>query len=374
VRVVLDGSPLLAARGEPLRGGVATAVLAWCAGFARALTAPDEVIVRVPAGAAIPAGLAGPRLRVEPVPVGEADPVRAARRVRATLARTAHADADVVLSPWSAFPAASVPVVATVHELPFVRWGPIEGRARSLLHRRRLAQDVRECAAIVVPSEATRADLLSLHPDAAPRVHVVPHGFDPAPWSAAARALREPAAGEARGILVGATHARKGIDVFLGALESLKDLPLSWTLVGSPGGRVARRLAAWHNVRVIDALDTPALAREIASSSLLVYPSRSEGFGYPPLEAMAAGVPVIASDAGSIPEVVGDAARLVPPGDPVALAAAVREVVLTPGLRARLVAAGAARAGAFPPEATARRLLAVLRDAAALRDPAGESP
>jgi glycosyltransferase involved in cell wall biosynthesis len=366
VRVVLDGSPLLAARGEPLHGGVATAFLAWLTGLSRVLEAPDEVLVRVPAAARVPDDLRTGRLRFEPATVGDVDPVRAARRLRALLAKTTHADADVLLSPWSAFPAARVPVVATVHELPFVRLGPIEGLARAILHRRRLAQDVAQCAAIVVPSEATRADLLSLHPDAAPRVRVVPHGFDPAPLRAAARATtrREP-----RGILVGATHARKGIDVFLGALDALRDLPLSWTLVGRPGGRFARGLAAWHNVRVTDALTADALALEIASSALLVYPSRSEGFGYPPLEAMAAGVPVVASEAGSIPEVCGEAVLYVPPGEPRALADAVREVTGDAALRARLVAAGAARADAFPPEATARRLLDVLRDAAELHAP-----
>jgi glycosyltransferase involved in cell wall biosynthesis len=218
-----------------------------------------------------------------------------------------------------------------------------------------------------VPSEATRADVLELHPDAAPRVRVVPHGFDPAPFRAAGAARGSaPAARPRRGVLVGATHARKGIDVFLAALEAMRDLEVEWTLVGRPGGRFARRAAAWHNVRVIDPVPADALAAEVAAASVLVYPSRSEGFGYPPLEAMAAGVPVVASDAGSIAEVCGDAARLVPPGDPTTLAAAVREVLEDDALRARLIAAGAARADAFPPERSAERLLAVLRAAAAM--------
>jgi glycosyltransferase involved in cell wall biosynthesis len=220
---------------------------------------------------------------------------------------------------------------------------------------------VKRCAAIVVPSEATRADLLSLHPEAEALVKVVPHGFDPAPFRLAARAGKR---AEPRGILVGATHARKGIGTFLDALPLLLDVPISWTLVGRPGGPFARRLAAWHNVRVIEALPIERLAEEIAASTLLLYPSLSEGFGYPPLEAMAAGVPVVAAGAGSIPEVCGEAARLAAPGDPAALAAAVREVVGDARLRARLIAAGTTRADAFPLEETARRLLAVLSEAA----------
>ena len=373
MRVVVDGSPLLPLRGEPLHGGVATAVAAWLVGLDRVTVSPDRVVVRLPAGSRPPAGLSNPRLVLEEVAVGDVDPVRAARRLRASLARLAHDGADVLLSPWSAFPPARVPVVATVHELPFVRAGPVEGVARAVLHRRRLAKDVAECAAIVVPSEATKADLLTLHPDASPRVRVVRHGFDPRPFRAAALARAAgPAEGRRRGVLVGSTHARKGVDVFLGALESMRDLDVRWTLVGRPSGRFARGLSAWENVRVLDPLPTDALAAEVAAASVLVYPSRSEGFGYPPLEAMAAGVPVVASAAGSIPEVCGDAARLVPPDDPAALAAAVREVLLGAALRARLVAAGAARADAFPPELAAERLLAVLRAAAAMGAPTAE--
>jgi glycosyltransferase involved in cell wall biosynthesis len=96
---------------------------------------------------------------------------------------------------------------------------------------------------------------------------------------------------------------------------------------------------------------------------MLVYPSRSEGFGYPPLEAMAAGVPVVASRAGSVPEVCGGAADLVPPGDPVALARAMGRMRDDAAWRARHVALGRERARAFPVADAARRLWAVLEAA-----------
>ena len=75
-------------------------------------------------------------------------------------------------------------------------------------------------------------------------------------------------------------------------------------------------------------------------AAVLAYPSLYEGFGFPPLEAMAAGVPVVATAAGAVPEVVGDAAELVAPGDHVAMAAALARVLDDAGLRARLVEAG----------------------------------
>jgi alpha-1,3-rhamnosyl/mannosyltransferase len=86
----------------------------------------------------------------------------------------------------------------------------------------------------------------------------------------------------------------------------------------------------------------------LAGASVLAYPSLYEGFGHPPFEAMAAGVPVVTTTAGSLPEVVGDAAELVPPGDEAALADALTRVLTDDALRAELVARGRRRAGAFP--------------------------
>jgi glycosyltransferase involved in cell wall biosynthesis len=85
-------------------------------------------------------------------------------------------------------------------------------------------------------------------------------------------------------------------------------------------------------------------------ASALVFPSLYEGFGQPPLEAMACGCPVACSNAGALPEVVGDAARLFDPHDPAAIAAAVRDVLDAPAEWQRL---GLARAASFSWEATA---------------------
>jgi glycosyltransferase involved in cell wall biosynthesis len=94
----------------------------------------------------------------------------------------------------------------------------------------------------------------------------------------------------------------------------------------------------------LDEADRYVLLRE---ASVLAYPSLYEGFGLPPLEAMAAGVPVVATRAGGVPEVVGDAAELVVPGDAAALARALARVIDDDDVRARLVASGRIRAAAF---------------------------
>ena len=87
-------------------------------------------------------------------------------------------------------------------------------------------------------------------------------------------------------------------------------------------------------------VDESTLAGLLRSASVLAYPSVYEGFGFPPLQAMAADVPVVATRAGSLPEVLGDAASLVPVGDSAALAEALSNVLESEDVRSQLVARG----------------------------------
>jgi alpha-1,3-rhamnosyl/mannosyltransferase len=249
-------------------------------------------------------------------------------------------------------------VVPTVHELPFVSLGPIEGRWRTWRHRRWLARDVARAARIVVPSQATRRDLLALHPSAAERVEVVPWGFDPGWWEWSREAADALPARPPYAVIVGTGDSgggshKKGLDTALAAFDRLPP-GLSLAIVGEGRFRHPRVLT----VAPPGDLPTgaPAHGPLVGGARMLLYPSRSEGFGFPPLEAMAA-------DVGAIPEVTGDAALRVPPGDPDALADAIRRVHEDETLRARLVARGRERARGFPPAEAARRLLDVLRRA-----------
>jgi glycosyltransferase involved in cell wall biosynthesis len=113
-------------------------------------------------------------------------------------------------------------------------------------------------------------------------------------------------------------------------------------------------------------LDDPALTSVLGGATALAYPSRYEGFGFPPLQAMAAGVPVVTTTAGAIPEVVGDGAVLVPPGDAEALAGALADVLDGRDVDA-LVARGRSRAAAFTWEACGAGLADLYRAAAADR-------
>jgi glycosyltransferase involved in cell wall biosynthesis len=111
----------------------------------------------------------------------------------------------------------------------------------------------------------------------------------------------------------------------------------------------------------INESDLPVLYN---GAELFIFPSLYEGFGLPPLEAMACGAPVIAARAGALPEVMADAGMLVPPGEPAALADALERISADAGLRADLAARGRERCRAFSWEATARRTAAVYRELA----------
>lgn len=101
-----------------------------------------------------------------------------------------------------------------------------------------------------------------------------------------------------------------------------------------------------------------------ASAAAFVFPSQYEGFGLPPLEAMACGTPVVTSNVSSLPEVVGDAAVLVKPDNVFDIARGIQEVLLDEGLRAELIRRGHQQAGRFSWERTARQVLEIYNEAA----------
>ena len=118
----------------------------------------------------------------------------------------------------------------------------------------------------------------------------------------------------------------------------------------------------------LGAVSEPQLHMLYRGATAVVYPSLYEGFGFPLLEAMATGVPVIASRAASMPEVLGDAGLLLDGTDSKAWSDALVRIVHDEPLRTRMRAAGLARAAAFTWERTARITLDVYRHVATRRD------
>jgi glycosyltransferase involved in cell wall biosynthesis len=116
-----------------------------------------------------------------------------------------------------------------------------------------------------------------------------------------------------------------------------------------------------HFIGHVSDADKPAL---YSAATLFVYPSLYEGFGLPPLEAMACGTPALVSDRASLPEVVGDAALAVDPLDAGALSGAIERLWADQALRRRLIAAGRRRAASFTWERTTEQTIAAYREAA----------
>jgi glycosyltransferase involved in cell wall biosynthesis len=126
--------------------------------------------------------------------------------------------------------------------------------------------------------------------------------------------------------------------------------------------KLVRRLGLQARVKWLGqapAIDMPAL---YARASVVVYPSLYEGFGFPPLEAMAVGTPVVASDRGSLPEVLGDAALTVDPTDERAIGDALEAVLSQPELRGRLRSAGERRARLYTWEKCAEQTVEVYKE------------
>ena len=131
--------------------------------------------------------------------------------------------------------------------------------------------------------------------------------------------------------------------------------------------RAVDRYKLHKHVRFLGFVGDQTLAALYRLATVFVFPSLYEGFGLPPLEAMASGTPVVASNTSSLPEVLGDAAVLVDPYSAQAIANGIQQVLADPGLRATLRARGLERARVFSWETSVRRTLDVYRDVGSRR-------
>ncbi len=266
-----------------------------------------------------------------------------------------------------AVPPSRLPRVVSVYDCWFLRHpeqvSPDVRRAGDVLRRA-----VATGAHVHASSESTARQVRDLlHTD---RVHVVALGPPPL-----AHRRPVPAPGAPFVLALGTTERRKNIPALVAAFGLLSPAVGDTELViaGADGDDRdaiddavdalvgARR----QRVRLLGRVDDARKADLLAGAAVLAYPSLDEGFGFPLLEAMSAGAPVVTSRAGSIPEVVGDAALLVEPTDVDALAEALELVLTDEATSTRLVRAGDAQVGRFSWRTTAERLAALYHALAA---------
>ncbi len=293
------------------------------------------------------------------------------RRARATGANLLHATGfDAPL--WQ-----PLPLVYTVHDLIGMLYPDNLPPVARFYWSKWLPWSVRFARYIIADSECTKRDLQRLLAVPLERITVVPLAADgrfvpqPPDVSTALRArLQLP---ERMVLYVGTVEPRKGLDTLLDAWALLAaELPETQLVIAGKLGWYTdrlhdqlRRLGLTERVHwtgyVADE-DLPAL---YGAADVFVFPSRYEGFGLPPLEAMACGTPVVASNAAALPEVVGTAGLLHAPDDAVALARLLWLVLSQPALHTELRARGLRQAHGFSWQRTARQTLAVYHAALA---------
>ena len=267
------------------------------------------------------------------------------------------------------------PYVVTVHDL--MRLLDLRGgtplisapSARDRLYLRLDAAGIRRAAAIIAPSQATKRDLIRHLGVPEKRISVVYEGVDHDVFRPVERRVfTDPYV-----LFVGSEHPRKNLATLFRAFARVKAdgfFPeLKLVKVGAPGSgeapfreqsvRAAREAGVEEDVIFVGRAVGDELAAYYSGAECLVLPSLYEGFGLPPVEAMACGCPVVVSNVTSLPEIAGDAALLVDPTDDAALARAIVALLDDAALRAGLRARGLARAAEFSWERAATETLAV---------------
>ena len=348
MRLALDGTPLLGPRS-----GVGEVV----AGIVPELASRPELEVvayaitlrgRHDLDAAVPAGVRSATRRSP------------ARLVRKAWLRSEHPKierwtgrVDVVHATNYVAPPTKAGEVVSVYDLGFVRY-PEFVAADAFDYPELLRRAIARGAWIHTTSEFVRDEVVATFAVPADRVVCVYPGIPPVLGGDPARG-RELARASQYVLALGTIEPRKNYPALLHAFDALAACHPDAVLVvagthGWGGDAFDAALATVHHrdrVRTPGYVSAADRADLLAGATALAFPSHYEGFGFPPLEAMAAGVPVVATSAGAVPEVVGDAALVVDPDDVDGLADALLTATTDDDARHDLVTRGRARHAAF---------------------------
>lgn len=263
------------------------------------------------------------------------------------------------------------PSVITVHDANHIALPGPQAHLHALYYRAVVGPACRRAQAVLAPSEFTKREILTRIADIAPeRIIVTPLGVStpPRPDGESIREARRRLHLPERYVAyLGNFKRHKNVEALLhGAHRYSRDAPL--VLIGGTEAELqapllsARRAGA--DIRVISSLPDSELWPVIAGARVFAFPSRYEGFGLPPLEAMALGVPVVSSTAGSLGEVVEGAALTARPDAPEEFSEGIVRILANDALAKQLSGRGLARAKTFTWERCASRTAQVLALAA----------
>ena len=347
-------------------GGTAVAAL----GMAGALEERDDVeVVGVAAAHRGPAPPAWtPPIEVEHLPLPRPALYESWHRLRRPPVERATGPVDVIHATTMAMPPRTAPVVMTVHDLAFVH-EPAHFTPRGIrFFKRGLELALQEADLVTCPSKATSRDCVAAGFDA-DRVRVIPLGVEaPRASDAEIEAVRRRHRLDRPYILwTGTIEPRKNLPRLLEAFRSL-DTDRVLALAGPQGWNEdlsELRQGLEGRLRPLGFVPHRDLGPLYAGADLFCFPSLLEGFGFPVLEAMAQGTPVVTSRGTSTEEIAGDAGVLVDPRDSRSIAEGMRSLLEDATAAKKLAEAGALRAAGFTWSKTAEGLANAYREVAA---------
>ncbi len=264
-------------------------------------------------------------------------------------------------------------LVVTVHDLNFLHYPDYLTAEARRFYNRQISWAVVRADGILVDSYATQqdlADLLHVSPARVTVAHLAAdERFRPVPDARVTPVLERFELDRGYLLFVGVWEPRKNLPGLLDALSMLWSGGVCPMLViaGRPGwlyGEVYSKIQALDLESCVRFVEAPGMDDLVAlynGASALVMPSFYEGFGFPALEAMQCGTPVVVADRASLPEVVGDAGLLIDPDDPSTIAEACRRLLDDPDLGTHYRRAGIKQARTFSWRATAEKTLAAYR-------------
>ncbi|MFM8394069.1 MAG: glycosyltransferase family 4 protein, partial [Acidobacteriota bacterium] len=264
------------------------------------------------------------------------------------------------------------PTVVTVHDLSLFRRSQTHEDDNVRRGKRRIPLMIRRASKIIAPSEWTRGEIIEHFGVEPERVRVIPEGarreMRPLSDEEAAGVLRKHGIDRSYLLYVGTIEPRKNLPTLLRAYdELLRSTPHRPQLVLCGGNgwkfdevyQLVDELRLKEMVRFLGYVPDEDLPALYSAAECFLYPSVYEGFGLPPLEAMACGTPVITSNSSSLPEVVGEGGLMHAPEDYRSLTSGIARVLGENGLRDQLCEAGRQRSVLFSWDRAARETQAL---------------